>query len=740
MTNTINTESKIEVKIRPFSGAHNQERPDQKGVSRVYLCKEALTELKLDPGQVCYLSKLDETEKRKREAIVWLTFEKNLSKKVIQISKTFQEACGFKLGDDLVVRAAGTLRESEILILKDVTVLCDNETPELEQQDKSHWEWYIRENLGRAEVIFPGMTFKNVSLRGPKRTLTVESVNGCNSGIVKYNENCLIQIKSGKSKPDHSDSLLLNKRLQIVGVSGIDQALSKLNRFLGGFDRQLKVQWAQRSCAVLLHGGHGTGKTFLINKIVNCGWTQNVFLIDFDLKPSTIRSVFADARNSQPSIIVIDELESIVSKEDTNSQVITKIIGEELDNLSRVSSRYLPRVLVLTATLHASNIPLALKKRGRIRTEILLPVPDAIARKSILKSLKPPLPPEAYDEILEKLGDRTHAYTAEDLVSLLDTACEIAEERIDSCEQDLKVENFYISQSDIENALQIVRPTAMHDISLKPPSVRWDQIGGQDNVKKALRRAIETPLLYPERMKRIGASAKKGLLLYGPPGCSKTLSAQAMATEIDFNFFAVKGAELLNMYVGESERAIRDIFTRARAASPSIIFFDEIESIGSQRDKNGRGNSVHVLTTLLNEMDGIETLKDVTVLAATNQPQVLDLALLRPGRFDKLLYVAPPDLAGREEILALKKRKMDFADDVDICEIARLTEGYSGAELVGICETACDEVMEKCETTGDELQIHMKDIIAAIDLVKKQITPEMIAGYERWAAGVKTMR
>lgn len=236
-------------------------------------------------------------------------------------------------------------------------------------------------------------------------------------------------------------------------------------------------------------------------------------------------------------------------------------------------------------------------------------------------------------------------------------------------------------------------------------------------------------------MKRIGGSPTKGILLYGPPGCSKTLSAQAMATEIGFNFFAVKGAELLNMYVGESERAVRSIFARARAASPSIIFFDEIESIGSKRERGGRSNGVNVLTTLLNEMDGIETLKGVTVLAATNQPEALDLALLRPGRFDKLLYVAPPDLAGREEILRVKKRKMDFADDVDIPELARLTDGYSGAELVGICQTACDVVLEKCETTGEEFQVHMEDFLNAIKQVKKQITPELVLGYERWAAG-----
>lgn len=241
---------------------------------------------------------------------------------------------------------------------------------------------------------------------------------------------------------------------------------------------------------------------------------------------------------------------------------------------------------------------------------------------------------------------------------------------------------------------------------------------------------------HPDRLKRLGAAPTKGLLLYGPPGCSKTLSAQAMATEAGFNFFAVKGAELLNMYVGESERAVRRIFSQARAASPSIIFFDEIESIGSKRGSGGRNNGVNVLTTLLNEMDGIEALKGVTVLAATNQPQALDLALLRPGRFDKHLYVAPPDRAGREQILKVQQRKMDFAADVDIPELAELTDGFSGAELVQICQEACDETLERCEVTDNEEQVGMDDFRRAIPRVKRQITPELIEGYERWAAGV----
>lgn len=238
-------------------------------------------------------------------------------------------------------------------------------------------------------------------------------------------------------------------------------------------------------------------------------------------------------------------------------------------------------------------------------------------------------------------------------------------------------------------------------------------------------------------MKRIGIMPTKGLLLYGPPGCSKTLSAQAMATEAGFNFFAVKGAELLNMYVGESERAVRDIFSRARAASPSIIFFDEIDSIGSKREGGrGGGGGVNVLTTLLNEMDGIETLKGVTVLAATNKPMNLDLALLRPGRFDELLYVAPPDFIGREAIFRVRQRKMDFAEDVDIAELATLTEGYSGAEVVSICEKAGAEVVEICKETGEDIKIGMEHLVGAMKFVKKQITPEMVESFQRWAAGV----
>lgn len=341
------------------------------------------------------------------------------------------------------------------------------------------------------------MRFKDVSLRGPKRTFVVDFVNGKPSGVAKYEENSSVKISSLVDNPDQpTTNGWSSARLEVVDIAGIDEALKKLNRFLSNFDRQFKFTQALRSCAVLLHGGHGTGKTFIMNKIARTGWAKNVIRLENDAKPASIRTIFKNAKLDQPSIILIDELESIVSKEDSVSQSIAKALGEELDNLAQSGSGIsLPSVLVVAATLNISSIPISLKKRGRFKTDIMLPIPDPAARKAILKSLSPPLPPDSRDEALNRLGDRTHAYTAEDLVSLLDAAYEIAEQKITEDTGESIDQTYYLSQDDIEQALLVVRPTAMYDVTLKPPSVRWDEIGGQDVVKKALRRAVLTPLL-----------------------------------------------------------------------------------------------------------------------------------------------------------------------------------------------------------------------------------------------------
>jgi AAA family ATPase len=340
------------------------------------------------------------------------------------------------------------------------------------------------------------MTFKNTSLRGPKRTFIVDFVNGNPSGLGTFDEgSSLVKISNRVDSIETPQSDKPLAKLEVVDIAGIDQALKSLNEFLSEFDLIFKYSWAQRSCAALLHGGHGTGKSFIMEKVVSTGWAKYVVRIERDSKPEAIRTAFKHAKLSQPSIIMIDELEELVGREDANSYKVSKALEEELDTLSKShSGASLPRVLVIAATLDVSLIPLSLRKVGRFWTDIPLPIPDAIARKAILRSLAPPLHPDHFDGILDRLGDRTHAYTAEDLVSLLTRACVIAEKKVNVCENDAATE-YYLSQDDLEQALLRVRPTAMHDITLQPPSVRWDEIGGQDGVKRALRLAVETPLI-----------------------------------------------------------------------------------------------------------------------------------------------------------------------------------------------------------------------------------------------------
>jgi AAA family ATPase len=335
------------------------------------------------------------------------------------------------------------------------------------------------------------MTF-TISRRAIKRTFLVESINGSATSMGLFSDSSIVRIGSESAlQPQPNGDA---KRLEVVDIAGIDQALAKLNRFLRRFDRKY-IHTAPKSCAALLHGGPGTGKSFIMKKIASTGWGKT-YEIESNIKPTAIKTTFDDARLHQPSIIIIDDLESIVSKDDSISQDNAKALGKELDNLVQdQQSNTLPRILVLAAAQDAGRIPISLKKRGRFTTDILLPLPDATARKLILRSLDFPLHSSVQEEMLDKLGDRTHAYSAQDLVLLQDAANEYFEDRAEANGWDGSEEDCYLNQEDIERALLAVRPTAMHDITLQPPKVRWQEIGGQKSVKNELREAVETPLL-----------------------------------------------------------------------------------------------------------------------------------------------------------------------------------------------------------------------------------------------------
>ncbi|CAG8731213.1 13657_t:CDS:2, partial [Acaulospora colombiana] len=316
-------------------------------------------------------------------------------------------------------------------------------------------------------------------------------------------------------------------------------------------------------------------------------------------------------------------------------------------------------------------------------------IPDASARLDILQVLLKKTPHEVTPEQLQTISSQTHGYVGADLAGLVREAGTIAIKRIlaaDSSTESSADPSQSILFSDFTHALPHTSPSALRSLVLETPRVPWSSIGGMSAIRAKLVEAIEWPLLYPETLTRLGVKPTKGVLLYGPPGCSKTLTAKALATESGINFLAVRGGEVLNKFVGESERAVREIFSKARAGAPCI---DEIDALGTARGEDGRtGAHEGVLTSMLNEMDGIQDLHGVIVVAATNRPDVMDSALMRPGRLDKILYVGPPDLAGREEILRIRTREMTIGPGVDFQELAGMTEGCSGAELAAVCQEA----------------------------------------------------
>jgi len=291
------------------------------------------------------------------------------------------------------------------------------------------------------------------------------------------------------------------------------------------------------------------------------------------------------------------------------------------------------------------------------------------------------------------------------------------------------LEQIKVTREDFANALRIVQPSALREVILEIPNVRWEDVGDLEQVKQELREAVEWPLKYPDVFKRLGIRPPRGILLYGPPGTGKTLLAKAVATESEANFISVKGPEVLSKWVGESEKAIREIFRKARETAPCIIFFDELDAIAPRRGMHtDAGVTDRIVNQILTEMDGIQILKGVVVIGATNRPDILDPALLRPGRFDRVMYVPPPDERGRYQIFQIHTREMPLDDDVDLRKLAEMTEGYTGADIEAVCREAA---LTAAREDLNIKKVSMRHFLAALEKVKPSITPEQRREYEK---------
>ncbi|KAI1074944.1 AAA-domain-containing protein [Whalleya microplaca] len=697
----------FKIRIQP-QDVPNQKNPNHKHAAKVFIHPTTFAQGGFTTAHLCNV----ETDDTVRwEVVAWPAPDRNVANNIISISRAFQKAAGLELSRVVrVTPGSGPTPDAGVVVMREITP----DASPLPPSEQTRWQYHLESRLEVAEFILPGISFEEIVLNGSKRSFVVESVNGRNDGAAKY--------APGTTVVEFFDDDVNRTvgRLQVDPLPGMQRQTDELNEFFSDYNIEFEgFTTPTYSCGIVIHGSHGTGKSMLLDRIAATNWGR-VIRFNYNEKPSAIQSQFRTASEQRtPSIVIIDDITKLIGKDQSNRQVMIETIGDGLDALATKARQQnkRPHVLVVATCLDFLNdIPHDLQRPGRFEEHIALPIPDAAGRKEIIRFHKPTFSPEVFDQYVSELGDRTHAYTGADLRKVLYRATKAWRKRVGRPSTQVP-----LLWDDVLKGLQEVRPTAMHDINLKPPTVRWRDIGGYEDVKVALQRVLRHATGTRAKMSR----PPKGVLLYGPPGCSKTMTAQAMATESDFNFFAVKGGELLNMYVGETERSIRNLFKRAREASPSIIFFDEFDSIAGSRSGATAGTGgVQALTTLLTEMDGFERIGEVFVLAATNKPELLDPALRRPGRFDELIYVPLPDAKAREAIFVAKARELRFPDDVDAAELARQSEGYSGAEIARICDKAFWD--------ADEDAPAMQVLLAAIRKTPKLVTRDMLDHYQQW--------
>ncbi|XKL60010.1 hypothetical protein PGB90_001026 [Kerria lacca] len=492
------------------------------------------------------------------------------------------------------------------------------------------------------------------------------------------------------------------------------------------------------SCGIIIHGISGTGKTYLAKAMINLTklpvvyiYSWQIFSKYFGEAENRIKQLFEEAIKKAPSIILIDELDSFCPSKSSSDQE-KRVFYALLSMLDKLNNF---KVVVIGITRQLDSIESALKKPRRFDYEIEIPVPDANARVEILKRLLMSYVHEVSDEIIIHLGQSaSHGFVGSDL----SLACVLANtQAANNTTINREINNEHgdykcpvITEDNLIWAFTQVKPSAMREILIETPNVKWSDIGGQEELKQKFKQVLEWPREHPKALARLGLDPLRGILLFGPPGCSKTMIAKAVATESKLNFISIKGAELFSKWVGESEKAVREVFRKAKIVSPSVIFFDEIDAISSEREAdNTSGSNVQerVLSQLLTELDGIEPLNNVTVIAATNRPDRIDSALLRPGRLDCKLYVPLPTFNTRMAILHLQFMKTPIDDDVDIETLTNLTEGYSGAEVIAVCHEAAMKALQ--ENLSSE-KVNRSHFEYALSIVQPRTPTKLLKIYD----------
>ncbi len=674
-------------------------------------------------------------------AVVWPLQREDEGKGIIRMDGFLRESVGAGIGDYVTVYKAEKVEPASRVVLAPVEPI----------RFGRDFVEYVKEFL-RGKPLARGETIIIPIFEG----LPLVVVSTQPAHIVYVTEATDVSIREKPVKPEEVRRTRGVPRVTWEDIGDLEEAKERIREIVElpmkhpELFRHLGIEPPK---GILLYGPPGTGKTLLAKALANEIGAYFITINGPEImskfygeSEQRLREIFKEAEENAPSIIFIDEIDAIAPKrEEVTGEVEKRVVAQLLTLMDGLKER--GRVIVIGATNRPDALDPALRRPGRFDREIEIRPPDKRARLEILKVHTRHMP-LAEDVDLEKIAEMTHGYTGADLAALAKEAAMAALRRfIKEGKLDLYtvkeipadiLKNLKVTMADFMEAMKVVRPTLIREIYVEVPEVHWDDIGGLDEVKQELREAVEWPLKNPKVFEEMGIRPPKGILLFGPPGTGKTLLAKAAATESGANFIAVRGPEILSKWVGESEKAVRKIFERARQVAPAIVFFDEIDSIAPARGyrHDTSGVTDRIVNQLLAEMDGIVPLQNVVVIAATNRPDIIDPALLRPGRFDRLIYVPPPDKEARKQILQIHTRKVPLADDVDLDKLAEMTEGYTGADLEALVREA---VMVKLREKFEVGPVSMKHFEQALKRVPPSLTPEDVRRYERLARELKRM-
>ncbi len=675
--------------------------------------------------------------KRVTAAIVWRAYAEDEGLGIIRMDGILRQNARVSLGDKVKVRKA-RVKDAKRVILAPLQHV---------KFSPGFGEFIKRRLLGRPVITGDKLV---VGVLGTTLPFTV--VQTLPRGIVRIEDFTEVIVRDEPMKGKAGIPAVTYE-----DIGGLKEEIQKIREMIElplKYPELFERLGIEPPKGVLLYGPPGTGKTLIAKAVAN---ETNAYFISlngpeimskfYGESEENLRKVFKEAEENAPSIIFIDEIDAIAPKrEEVHGEVERRVVAQLLALMDGLKSR--GRVIVIGATNRPEALDPALRRPGRFDREIQIGVPDRNGRKEILQIHTRGMP-LSKDVDLDEIADVTHGFVGADLEALCKEAAMNALRRVlpkidlesDTLPPDV-LESLEVTRQDFLEALKVVEPSALREVFVEIPNVRWSDIGGLHEVKKELREAVEWPLKYPHAFKRFGIKPTKGILLYGPPGTGKTLLAKAVANESEANFISVKGPEILSKWVGESEKAIRQIFKRAKQVAPCIIFFDEIDAIASVRGyEAGSRVGERVLNQLLTEMDGLEELHNVVVIAATNRPDLVDPALLRPGRFDKLLLIPIPDAEARLEIFKVHTRNMPLADDVDLEKLVNLTDGYVGADIEAVCREAAMIALREAIESGEDVDkklVGMEHFYQALRKVKPSVNKDIMQFYERFQKRVET--